>query len=263
MEKIKAESLTKEFKSGDRKLVALEDVSFNVEEEELLCILGPTGCGKTTLLRLVAGLDSPTEGKLFFDGNLITGPGPDRMIVFQEIDQLFPWLTVEKNIDFVLKALNLPEEERSKSVRNHVSLVGLQGFEHRYPYQLSGGMRQKAAIARALAMNPEVLLMDEPFGSLDAHTRTYMQNEFLKIWQKAKKTVLFVTHNIEEAAYLADRVLVLTARPGRLKKDYDVQCKRPRNRWSREFSKAVKDLGALIDKPSMMSLTTVGEDFAT
>lgn len=249
MEKVRVQSVTKIFETDGKAIVALKDISFDVKEEEFFCILGPNGSGKTTLLKLIAGLEKPTEGQLFFNGTIISEPEPERMLVFQELDQLFPWLTVAGNIEFGLKALDTPKEDRVKSVKHHINLVGLKGFEQSYPYQLSGGMRQKVAIARALAMNPEVLLMDEPFGSLDAHTRAYMQNEFLKIWGTAKKTIIFVTHNIEEAAYLADRVLVLTAHPGRLKEIYKVNCERPRNEWPKELSKVVKEIGVLVDKP--------------
>jgi len=210
-------------------MAALGGVDLAVDEGELLCVIGPSGCGKSTLLNVLAGFIAPTSGEAHLDGRPITGPGPDRAMVFQDA-ALFPWLCVNGNIDFVMKIDRRQRAERVQVRRELVSLVGLEGFEHVHPHELSGGMRQRVAIARALAMRPRVLLMDEPFGALDAQTREHLQDELLRIWQQTGTTVVFVTHNVEEAAYLADKVAVMSERPGRILKLVDVGCGRPRTR---------------------------------
>lgn len=228
-------------------LVALEDISIEIERGEFLCILGPSGCGKTTLLRLVAGLDRPTSGEIIVEGKSVTGPDPRLAMIFQEYS-LYPWRTVRGNIAFGLQMRGMPREERDERVNHFIQLVGLEGFGDSYPYELSGGMRQRVAVARALATDPAVLLMDEPFGALDAQTRNRMQKELLLIWEKTKKTVIFVTHSVDEAVYIADRILVLSTRPGRVAGIYDIDIPRPRNRTSVEFAKIRRDVLEQIDR---------------
>ncbi len=199
-----------------RAVTALEDVSLAVKDREFLALLGPSGCGKSTLLYLIGGFLPVEEGSILIDGQRVAGPGPDRGIVFQHF-ALFPWKTVLKNVLYGLEKARLPREERLSRARAFIDLVGLSGFEESYPSQLSGGMRQRAAIARTLAIDPSILLMDEPFGSLDAQTRSLMQGELLRIWQRSKKTVVFVTHDVQEAVFLAERIAVMSARPGHVK----------------------------------------------
>ena len=217
---------------------ALEPVDLKVSDNDFVTILGPSGCGKSTLLRLVAGLDQPTTGRILFDGRPVAGPGADRGMVFQSYT-LFPWLTVADNIAFGLREKGVPAPQRATVVQDWLGRVGLQGFEHHYPKQLSGGMQQRTAIARALANDPAILLLDEPFGALDNQTRALMQELLLGIWERERKTVLFVTHDIEEAIFLASRVLVMTARPGRIKADIAIVLPHPRHytiKTSPEFS---------------------------
>ena len=209
-------------------VLALHEVSFQVENNEFFSIVGPSGCGKTTLLNLLAGFERPTRGELRVGGELITEPGWERAVVFQEY-ALFPWYTVAQNIAYGLKRKKLPEAEQRRLVDHYVGLVGLRGFERRYPRELSGGMRQRVSIARALAVDPAILLMDEPFASLDILTREYMQDELLKIWERERKTVIFVTHSIDEAIKLSDRVAIMTPRPGRVEEIKLVEFPRPRD----------------------------------
>lgn len=212
---------------------ALEDVSLEIEDGEFVCIIGPSGCGKTTLLRIIAGLDIPDSGQVTLDGDTITVPDPRRGMVFQEYS-LFPWRTVMENITFGMEMQHVPQAERLKTAEEYLNLVGLEQFRNSYPYELSGGMRQRVAIVRALANNPSVLLMDEPFGALDAQTRNLLQQELLQIWSKKKITILFVTHSVDEAVYLADRIVVMSARPGKVKEIVTVTLPRPRDRTSRQ-----------------------------
>jgi NitT/TauT family transport system ATP-binding protein/sulfonate transport system ATP-binding protein len=217
---------------------ALEPTSVSVEPNDFITILGPSGCGKSTLLRIVAGLDRPSAGGVRLNGRPVTGPGPDRGMVFQSYT-LFPWLTVEQNIAFGLREKGLPETAQKEIVASYIAKVGLKGFEHHWPKQLSGGMQQRTAIARALANDPEILLLDEPFGALDNQTRALMQELLLGIWEREKKTVLFVTHDIEEAIFIASRVIVMSARPGRIKAEFRVDLPYPRHytlKTSPEFS---------------------------
>ncbi len=209
-------------------LLALYDVSLRVEHNEFFSIVGPSGCGKTTLLNLLAGFERPTRGELRVGDKLITEPGPDRAVVFQEY-ALFPWYTVAENIRYGLLRKRVPERELPRILDHYVGLVGLRGFEARYPWELSGGMRQRVSIARALAVNPAILLMDEPFASLDIQTREYMQDELLKIWQRERQTVIFVTHSIDEAIKLSDRIAIMTPRPGRIAEVKSVEFDRPRD----------------------------------
>ena len=207
---------------------ALEQVSFEVPDQQFAVLVGPSGCGKSSLLYLTAGLNEPTEGEIYVGGQQVQGPGADRGMVFQSYT-LFPWLTVRQNVEFGLKRRGMPAAQRKDIVDYYVNEVGLSGFADNYAKQLSGGMMQRVAIARALANDPQILLMDEPFGALDSQTRLQMQQLLLRVWGNSKKTVLFVTHDIDEAILLGDRVYVMGARPGRIKQILDVPIERPRN----------------------------------
>ena len=213
---------------------ALQDIDLDVEEGEFICLIGPSGCGKTTLLRIIAGLESLSVGAITLDDKKISGPSPDRSMVFQEYN-LFPWRNVEQNVEFGLETKDIPKKERHRVAQEYINLVGLTGFERAYPYELSGGMKQRVGLARALVTSPKVLLMDEPFGSLDAQTRNLMQDELLKIWQRIRTTIIFVTHSADEAVYVADRVAILTTRPGMIKTTIKVNIRRPRNRIDPQF----------------------------
>jgi NitT/TauT family transport system ATP-binding protein len=205
-----------------RPVLALEDVSLEVRNREFLALLGPSGCGKSTLLYLIGGFLPIERGAIVVNGKPVAAPGPDRGIVFQHF-ALFPWKTVRANITYGLERQRMPREERERRAQSFIDLVGLTGFEDSYPSQLSGGMKQRTALARTLAFDPSILLMDEPFGALDAQTRHLMQSELLRIWQRTPKTVIFVTHDVQEAVYLADRVAVMSARPGRIKTIVDTR----------------------------------------
>lgn len=223
---------------GGAPVMALTPTNLTVAANDFITILGPSGCGKSTLLRIVAGLDRPSTGEVRLDGRRITGPGADRGMVFQSYT-LFPWLTVAQNIAFGLREQGRPEAEIREIVASYIEKVGLRGFENHWPKQLSGGMQQRTAIARALANDPEILLLDEPFGALDNQTRSLMQELLLGIWERERKTVLFVTHDIEEAIFLASRVIVMSVRPGRIKADLAVDLPHPRDykmKTSPEFS---------------------------
>jgi NitT/TauT family transport system ATP-binding protein len=206
---------------------ALSNINLEVDKGEFIAIVGPSGCGKSTLLDILAGLIKQTSGEIFIDGKLISGPALDRGIVLQGY-ALFPWRTVKQNVEFGLEVKKIPKEERQKISEHFIRFVGLEGFEDRYPVELSGGMKQRVAIARALAYDPEVLLMDEPFAAVDAQTRETMQDELLRIWDNTKKTIIFITHSIDEAVYLADRVVVLTGNPGTIRDIIPVMLPRPR-----------------------------------
>lgn len=233
--KLSFEAVTKRFTPGGAdETLALDHVDFNVHDHEIVTLVGRSGCGKTTLLNLAAGFLKPTEGRVLIDGAPIQGPGLDRGVVFQE-GALFPWLTALQNIEFGPRMEKVPRRERRARARELLALVGLERFGDRYPRQLSGGMQQRVAIARALATDPDVLLMDEPFGALDELTRTEMQKELLELWQRTRKTIVFVTHSIIEAVYLSDRVLVLTPHPGRLQDEFSIDLERPRDRATPEF----------------------------
>ena len=228
MASIEARNLCKTYASRDGNVVALADVSLKVTDSEFVSILGPSGCGKSTLLRILDGLASADSGQVLMDGKPIERPTQERGFVFQSFN-LFPWRTVRGNIEFGMEIKGVPKNERRTVSQRLIELVGLAGFDRKYPYELSGGMQQRVGIARALAIDPAVLLMDEPFGALDAQTREDMQDELLRIWAAAKKTVLFVTHSIEEAIYLSDRVLIMTPRPGRVLAVLDIPFDRPRS----------------------------------
>jgi len=231
--KLELRNVMRVFNSEEGAIKALEDINLNVKPNEFLCIIGPSGCGKTTLLRLIAGLDHPNSGEIILDGKEVKEPSPDRGMVFQEFS-LFPWRTIIKNVTFGLETQGIDKNEQYRIANEYIELVGLKGFENCYPYELSGGMKQRVAIARALATEPSILLMDEPFGSVDAQTRNVLQEELLEIWKRTKKTILFVTHSVDEAVYLADRVAVMSARPGRIIECMDIDIARPRKRTSVE-----------------------------
>ncbi len=220
---------------------ALRDINFSIEEGEFICVIGPSGCGKSTLISLIAGLEFPDSGEVFADSKIVEGPSRDRLVVFQEA-ALFPWLSVLENVEFGLKIARVPEKERRERALEAIKTVHLSRFVNAQPHELSGGMKQRTAIARALVMNPKILLMDEPFAALDAQTRQMLQAELQDISHKTKKTILFVTHNVREATFLADRVLEITARPGTIKKEYPVHIPRPR----REQDPALLTLQTII-----------------
>ncbi len=248
MIKVRAEDIRKVFPGKNGKVEALSGINLDIEDREFFAIVGPSGCGKSTFLEIVAGLVKPTTGGIYIDGKPSHGPDHDRGIVFQGY-ALFPWRTVLGNVAYGLEEKGVSGHEREKICKEYVSLVGLQGFENHYPYQLSGGMKQRVAIARALAYNPDILLMDEPFAALDSQTREMLQGELLRIWDETKKTVLFVTHNIEEAVFLADRIAVMSARPGSIKQIIDVPISRPRSeeqRTEQVFMKVRQEVGKLV-----------------
>ena len=240
MSKLLVENVSRVFPGvhGGAPTRALEPTNLSVADNDFVTILGPSGCGKSTLLRIVAGLDRPTTGQVLLDGRAVTGPGADRGMVFQSYT-LFPWLTIRQNIGFGLRERGLSEAETRETVESYIDKVGLRGFENHWPKQLSGGMQQRTAIARALANDPAMLLLDEPFGALDNQTRSLMQELLLGIWERERKTVMFVTHDIEEAIFIASRVIVMSARPGRIKADLAVDLPYPRHytiKTSPEFS---------------------------
>ena len=226
--KLQIQQLSKIYRSDDHEVVAIDEINLAIRSKEFATILGPSGCGKSTLLRIVAGLMKPTRGAVRLDGNAISGPGRDRGMVFQSYT-LFPWLTVLENIQFGLDLSGVPRTEQVQIAKEFVQKVGLRGFEGAYPKALSGGMKQRVAIARALANNPAILLLDEPFGALDAQTRALMQELLTQVWEELHKTILFVTHDVEEAIFLSDRVFVMTARPGRIKAEIEIPLPRPRS----------------------------------
>jgi len=233
--------LNKTYNTKNQSLKVLEDVSLSIAPGEFVSIVGTSGCGKSTLLRLIIGLENDYQGDLLLDGKPIVGTSLDRGIVFQE-HRLFPWLTVEQNVGLALQNSILSEQEKRKSILDHIKLVGLSGFEKAYPHQLSGGMSQRVAIARGLVNRPEVLLLDEPFGALDAMTKYRLQNELQRIWETEGITMILVTHDVEEAVYLGDRVVVMEPRPGRIRRVVPVELERPRNRTSLDFVRIKEDI---------------------
>jgi NitT/TauT family transport system ATP-binding protein len=247
MAKIHVGKLNKSYVSArtGRSLTALEGIDLNVRDGEFLCIVGPSGCGKTTLLQVLAGLEPASSGSIMLDDRPIEGPGADRGMVFQGY-ALFPWRTVLENIGFGLEIKGLSRRERYTIAKRYAHMVGLAGFEAAYPNELSGGMKQRVGIARALANAPEVLLMDEPFGSLDAQTREIMQRELLEIWRAARRTIVFVTHSVQEAVFLADRIVVMTARPGRIKALIEVDLSHPRDVTTPEFGRLMRPVYAAL-----------------
>jgi NitT/TauT family transport system ATP-binding protein len=233
--------VTKRFAVGDDEVEALAPVDLTIPQGEFVCLIGASGCGKSTLLRIIAGFEEPSTGEALIDGKTITGPGSDRGMVFQDY-ALFPWMTVRENISFGPRQRQLPRGEIEKTTDEFVKMVGLTPFADRYPSQLSGGMKQRVAIARVLANNANILLMDEPFGALDALTREQLQHELLQIWTRTGVTAIFVTHSVEEAVLLADRVLVMSAGPGRIDSDFRIELTRPRDVSSPEFNVLRRDI---------------------
>jgi len=239
------ENVSKVFETDGRRMVALENIDLEIPRGQFVCLLGPSGCGKSTLLNAVAGFAPPTRGRIVADGVPVSGPGPERGMVFQEY-ALFPWMTVEQNVGFGLEIKGMPKAQIAARVAELLTLLSLEDFGKRYPKDLSGGMRQRVAIARVLALDSPILLMDEPFGALDALTRRNLQDELLRIWAELKKTVIFVTHSIEEAIYLADRIVVMTYRPGTVKRDMLVELPRMRDPAAPEFNTLKRELGQLV-----------------
>ena len=242
MDHIEIRGVNYEYAANERAVTALRDVSFGVAESEFICVVGRSGCGKTTLLNILAGFLAPTEGDVLIGGRAVRGRGLDRGVVFQDFAQLFPWRTAQRNVEFGLEMKGVPREERAKTAQRFLGLVNLESFAGAYPHELSGGMQQRAAIARALAYNPSVLLMDEPFAALDALTRDEMQRLLVDVWRETRKTIVYVTHNVAEAVYLADRIIVLTPHPGTVKAEVKVTLPRPRDPLSVPFVECQKDV---------------------
>ncbi len=227
MTKLEAKNIVKFFSHESHKLEALGGINLKVEAGDFVCIVGPSGCGKSTFLRIIAGLETPDEGQIMFDGHPVSETSPERILVFQE-GALFPWLTVQDNVEFGLKMAGIPKDERAKISNRYLDMMQLTKFANSYTYQLSTGMKQRVAIARALVMDPDVLLMDEPFASLDAQTRDLLLVEMQLIWEKTKKTILFVTHNVAEATVLGNKIVVFSNRPSIIKKEFENNFPRPR-----------------------------------
>lgn len=225
--KVKIDQVVKKFNTRNGEMVALNGVSLDIKENEFVCVVGPSGCGKSTLLNIIAGLHEATSGQVSVDGKIVDGPGADRGVVFQQY-ALFPWLTVLKNVEFGLKLKGMNAKDAEAEAMKYLKMVDLEQFAQSFPKELSGGMKQRVAIARAYAVNPQVLLMDEPFGALDAQTRTQLQTELLITWEKEMKTCFFITHDVEEAIILAQRVVIMSARPGRIKEIVEIDIPYPR-----------------------------------
>jgi NitT/TauT family transport system ATP-binding protein len=255
-------NVSKRFTTPAGDIIALKDINLTIEQGEFVCLLGPSGCGKSTLLNAIAGFQPPTHGSMAIDSKPITGPGPDRGMVFQEY-ALFPWMTVANNVAFGLEIKGIKRADIKRRVAELLALLKLTDFADRFPKDLSGGMRQRVAIARVLALDPPVLLMDEPFGALDSLTRRSLQDELLRIWAEMKKTIVFVTHSIEESIYLADRIVVMTYRPGTIKSDIRVTIPRPRDSATLPFNELKRQLSQLVmeeqsrhEQAEMKGLTT-------
>jgi NitT/TauT family transport system ATP-binding protein len=236
------------FRQNDTEFVALKDFNLEVKDQEFVAIVGPSGCGKTTCMRMAAGLEHPTGGAVSVAGEVVKSPGPDRAVVFQAF-ALFPWKTVWDNVEFGLISLGVDSAERKRRIEHYIGLMGLKGYERAYPHQLSGGMQQRVAIARAYVLDPKVLLMDEPFGALDAQTRVLMQEELVRLARQHPRTVLFITHAVEEAVYLADRIVVMTGRPGTVREIVDVKTIRQKDNWDQHTR--IEDV---MDQPSFVHL---------
>jgi len=245
--KITLRNVTKIFGKNEDRVIALDDVNLEILDNKFTTIVGPSGCGKSTLLYLLAGFEKPSKGDIIKDGKRINRPGPDRGFVFQDF-ALFPWRSVLGNVMFGLINNGYGKKQAKEIAMNYINLVNLNGFEHAYPHTLSGGMKQRVSIARALAYDPEVLLMDEPFGSLDAQTRKYMQEELVKIWEKFHKTVVFVTHSVIEAVYLSDIIVVMSARPGKVKGVFEATFPRPRDYTGDDFLALRKEVLGLLEE---------------
>ncbi|MBU3161039.1 ABC transporter ATP-binding protein [Clostridium frigoris] len=243
--------VSKEFISKHKKTSTLENFNLEITKGDFVCILGPSGCGKSTLLNILAGLEKATKGVVLLNGSEITGPGPDRTVMFQEA-ALFPWLKVIDNVEFGMKMAGMPKEDRYKKAIHYLKMVHLSKFQDSYVYELSGGMKQRVALARALSLDSEILLMDEPFAALDSQTKMMLQQELQRIWVNTKKTIIFITHNAEEAVYLANRVVVMAANPGRIKQEFRIELARPREMESCDIayytSKIMKALKEEVEK---------------
>lgn len=266
---IAVDAVTKRYPSAKRaaNVLALEDISFGVAEREVLCLLGPSGCGKSTILNIISGFDTPSSGSVLLNGKPISRPGPDRAVVFQS-PALFPWLTAAENIAFPIRGRADRKDVLERRTTEYISAVGLNGFEQHYPYQLSGGMRQRVALARALIGTPVVLLLDEPFGALDAQTRLVMHELLQRIWELYHPTILFITHDVEEAIFLADRILVMTPRPGRIRAEFKVPIERPRQfqmLTRREFVSIKEEILLLVhslpEPRNALAISEVSESF--
>jgi len=245
-ERIDLRHVTLRYVTDTREVLAVDDVTFSVAESEFLCLLGPSGCGKTTIMNMIAGFLEPTNGEVLIGGARLSGTKHDRGVVFQDFAQLFPWRTARRNVEFGLEMRNVAAGERRQTALEFLRLVGLADFADVYPHQLSGGMQQRVAIARAIAYSPGVLLMDEPFAALDAMTRDEMQRLVNDVWQETRKTVVYVTHNVAEAVYLGDRVVVLDAHPGRIKSEIPLDLPRPRDPLSAPFVDAQRRILAQL-----------------
>ena len=250
MGSIRFDKVNKVFGAGKAGVKALEDIDLEISEQEFVAIVGPSGCGKTTCLRIVAGFERPTSGTVSVNGRPVSGPGPDRAVVFQHF-ALFPWKTVRENIDIGLRNKKLAKQPRDELIAGALNLMNLESHADAFPHQLSGGMQQRVAIARAYVLDPEVLLMDEPFGALDAQTRVAMQEELVRLARINPRTVLFITHSVEEAVYLADRVAVMTRRPGRIKEMIDVKTIRNAEKWNE-----IQTIEDVMDQDSFIHLRT-------
>ncbi len=247
---IRFEAVQRTFRQGGNDFVALQDIELEVQDREFVVIVGPSGCGKTTCMRMAAGLEHPTGGRVCVDREEVLRPGPDRAVVFQQF-ALFPWKTVWDNIEFGLVSLRVDAAERRRRIEHYIGLMGLAGYEQAFPHQLSGGMQQRVAIARAYVLDPKVLLMDEPFGALDAQTRVVMQEELVRLARQHPRTVLFITHSVEEAVYLADRIVVMSRRPGTIREIIDVKTIREAESWNQH--QRIEDV---MDLPSFVHLRT-------
>jgi NitT/TauT family transport system ATP-binding protein len=245
MSSISFDSVSRVYARGDQAVTAVENVTLSIRDQEFVAIVGPSGCGKTTMLRMAAGLDFPTVGHVFVGGRPVRAPGADRAVVFQQF-ALFPWKSVRENISFGLKCRKTSRSERASCVEHYLKMMGLENYGDAYPHQLSGGMQQRVAIARSYALNPEVLLMDEPFGALDAQTRILMQEELIRLSRANPRTVLFITHSVEEAMYLADRVVVMAARPGKIREIVDIDPIRQSENWEMLSIDEVMDLESFV-----------------
>ncbi|KOF57685.1 MULTISPECIES: ABC transporter ATP-binding protein [Clostridium] len=248
---IEIKGISKDFISKEKTTHTLESIDLSINDGEFVCILGPSGCGKSTLLNVIAGLEAPSSGKVYLDDDEITKPGPDRAFMFQD-SALFPWLKVIDNVEFGMKVKNVPKEERREKALKYLKMVHLTKFQNSYIHELSGGMRQRVALARALTLDSKVLLMDEPFSALDSQTKSILQLQLQNIWWETKKTIVFVTHNVEEAVLLADRVVVMSANPGKIKKIFDIKLARPRKAQSVDLAyvsnEVMKELKEEVEK---------------
>ncbi|MDF2513098.1 MAG: transporter related protein [Herbinix sp.] len=244
---IVCQNLGKTFDTARGDVHVIDKIDIRVRENEFLVLFGPGQCGKSTLINCMAGLERATQGEVRINDKIVDRPGPARGVVYQRM-ALFPWLTVMGNVSYGLKMKKVPKKERLERAQYYINLVGLQGFENSYPAQLSGGMQQRVGIARAYCIEPEVLFMDEPFGHLDAQTRYLMQEDLMKIWEHEKRTIVFVTNNIEEAIYLADRVVVMTNCPTKIKREYEINLPRPRDYVDKEFLKLREEISSIVDK---------------